>query len=487
MKTLGNTAHCSRAALVLLATLALRAVPAVAAAAPPAAAPPAADSGAGTAAVLEINGPIGPATSRYVVHGIESAHDNGSRLVVLELDTPGGLDSAMRDIIRAILASPVPVVSYVTPPGARAASAGTYILYASHVAAMAPATNLGAATPVSIGGEPEPGSPPVPTPGANPAQDRNDKAPAASPPAPGGGAAPPNLPGSAMERKVVNDAVAYIRGLAEERGRNVEWAEQAVRGAASLSATAALQQKVIDVIARDLPELLTRIDGREVRLGNRTVKLATAGLTVVRMKPDWRTQLLAVITNPTVAYGLMLIGIWGLLLEGYNPGAVLPGVAGSVCLLIALFAFQILSVNYAGLALVVLGTAMIISEFFFPTYGSLGVGGLIAFVVGSLILFDTDVPGMSVGRPLIGAFATMGGLMIAGIVYLATRSMRRPVATGTQGMIGGTAEVVADFTGRGRVRYGGEFWNARSDAALRAGDLARIVRVEGLTLWVEPQ
>jgi len=483
MKTLvGNTAYSWRVALALLATLALRAAPAVAAAAPPAA-----GSGAGTAAVLEINGPIGPATSRYVVHGIESAHENGSRLVVLELDTPGGLDSAMRDIIRAILASPVPVVSYVSPPGARAASAGTYILYASHVAAMAPATNLGAATPVSIGGEPEPGSPPAPTPGANPAQDRNDKAPAASPPAPGGGAVPPNLPGSAMERKVVNDAVAYIRGLAEERGRNVDWAEQAVRGAASLSATAALQQKVIDVIARDLPELLTRIDGREVRIGNRTVKLATSGLTVVRMKPDWRTQLLAVITNPTVAYGLMLIGIWGLLLEGYNPGAVLPGVAGSVCLLIALFAFQILSVNYAGLALVVLGTAMIISEFFFPTYGSLGVGGLIAFVVGSLILFDTDVPGMSVGRPLIGAFATMGGLMIAGIVYLASRSMRRPVATGTQGMIGESAEVVADFTGKGRVRYGGELWNARSDAALHAGDLARIVRVEGLTLWVEPR
>ena len=483
MKTLvGNTAHWWRAALVLLATLSLRAAPAV-----DATAPPAADEGAGTAAVLEINGPIGPATSRYVVHGIESAHENGSRLVVLELDTPGGLDSAMRDIIRAILASPVPVVSYVSPPGARAASAGTYILYASHVAAMAPATNLGAATPVSIGGEPEPGSPPAPTPGANPVQDRNDKAPAAGPPAPGGGAVPPNLPGSAMERKVVNDAVAYIRGLAEERGRNVDWAEQAVRGAASLSATAALQQKVIDVIARDLPELLARIDGREVRIGNRTVKLATAGLAVVRMMPDWRTQLLAVITNPTVAYGLMLIGIWGLLLEGYNPGAVLPGVAGSVCLLIALFAFQILSVNYAGLALVVLGTAMIISEFFFPTYGSLGVGGLIAFVVGSLILFDTDVPGMNVGRPLIGAFATMGGLMIAGIVYLATRSMRRPVATGTQAMIGESAEVVADFTGKGRVRYGGELWNARSDAALHAGDPARIVRVEGLTLWVEPQ
>jgi membrane-bound serine protease (ClpP class) len=205
------------------------------------------------------------------------------------------------------------------------------------------------------------------------------------------------------------------------------------------------------------------------------------------VKPDWRTQLLAVITNPTVAYGLMVIGIWGLLLEGYNPGAVLPGVAGSICLLIALFAFQILSVNYAGLALVVVGTAMIIAEFFFPTYGSLGVGGLIAFIVGSLILFDTDVPGMNVGRPLIAAFATVGGLMIAGIVYMATRAMRHPIATGAQAMIGASAEVVADFTGKGRVRYGGELWNARSDAALRAGELARIVKVEGLTLWVEPQ
>src|SRR6184192_2647632 len=385
----------------------------------------------------------------------------------------------MRDIIRAILASPIPVVSYVSPSGARAASAGTYILYASHVAAMAPATNLGAATPVSIGGG-EDHSPPVQP---NDTKPPKDNSPTAGAP---GNTAPPSATGSTMERKVVNDAVAYIRGLAELRGRNADWAEQAVRGAASLSSTAALEQKVIDVIARDLPELLARIDGREVRIDDRTVKLATRELTVVRVKPDWRTQLLAVITNPTVAYGLMLIGIWGLLLEGYNPGAVLPGVAGSICLLIALFAFQILSVNYAGLALVVLGTAMIISEFFFPTYGSLGVGGLIAFVVGSLILFDTDVPGMNVGRPLIGAFATMGGLVIAGIVYLASRSMRRPVATGTQAMIGESAEVVADFTGRGKVRYGGELWNARSDAALRAGDLARIVRVEGLTLWVEP-
>ncbi len=447
-----------------------------------ASAPASATAGPGTAAVLEINGAIGPATSRYVVHGLEAAQNSGSRLVVLEMDTPGGLDSAMRDIIRAILASTIPVATYVSPSGARAASAGTYILYASHVAAMAPATNLGAATPVSIGGEPEPGHSPVPLPGANPA-DRHDEGAGG----PAGGAAPANLPGTAMERKVVNDAVAYIRGLAELRGRNADWGEQAVRGAASLTATAALQQHVIDVVARDLPELLTRIDGREVHIASRSVKLATRELQMVRVKPDWRTQLLAVITNPTVAYGLMVIGIWGLLLEGYNPGAVLPGVAGSICLLIALFAFQILSVNYAGLALVVIGTAMIIAEFFFPTYGSLGVGGLIAFIVGSLILFDTDVPGMNVGRPLIAAFATVGGLMIAGIVYMATRAMRHPIATGAQAMIGANAEVLADFTGKGRVRYGGELWNARSDAALHAGELARIVKVEGLTLWVEPQ
>ncbi|HEY7995882.1 MAG TPA: nodulation protein NfeD [Steroidobacteraceae bacterium] len=433
---------------------------------------------AGTATVLSIQGAIGPATARYVVHGIAAAHTGGSRLVVLELDTPGGLDSAMRDIIQAILASDVPVASYVTPQGARAASAGTYILYASHIAAMAPATNLGAATPVPIGGE-SPAAP-APLPGAGDA------------PKPGGAAAPPKPagetpPGGAMERKVVNDAVAYIRSLAELRGRNAEWAESAVRGAASLSATQALHEKVIDLIAQDVPDLLTRIDGREVRVADRTVKLATRSLTVVQVRPDWRTQLLAVITHPTVAYGLMLIGIWGLLLEGYNPGAVLPGVAGSICLLIALFAFQVLSVNYAGLALVAVGVGMIVAEFFFPTYGSLGIGGLIAFVVGSLILFDSDVPGMQVGRSLIAAIATVGGLIIAGIVYLATRAMRRPVTTGAQGMVGESAEVIADFSGRGRVRYGGELWNARSAAALRAGEQARIVKVEGLTLWVEPQ
>jgi membrane-bound serine protease (ClpP class) len=435
-----------------------------------------AKSAAGVAALLEIDGPLGPATSHYVVRGLDAAQKSGARLVILEMDTPGGLDSAMRDIIRAILASPVPVVGFVSPSGARAASAGTYILYACHVAAMAPATNLGAATPVSIGGESP--SAPVPAPLGKP----DGSAPGAK-----DKPAPASEPNTAMERKVVNDAVAYIRGLAELRGRNADWAESAVRGAASLSANAALQDKVIDLVARDLPELLVRLDGREVRIGADSVHLATRNLVVVREKPDWRTQLLAVIANPTVAYGLMLIGIWGLLLEGYNPGAVLPGVVGSICLLVALFAFQILSVNYAGLALVAVGTGMIIAEFFFPAYGSLGIGGLIAFVVGSLILFDTDVPGMNVARSLIAGIATAGGLIIAGIVYLASRARTHPVATGTQAMIGASAEVLNDFIGKGRVRYGGELWNARSEAPLHAGDAARIVKVEGLTLWVEPR
>ena len=518
-------------ALVLLAGAIGMALPVVmpiaqGAAGPSQAARPEAKPSSSVATVLEINGAIGPATSHYVVHGIEEAQKAGSTLVILEVDTPGGLDTSMREIIRTILASPIPIVTYVAPSGARAASAGTYILYASHVAAMAPATNLGAATPVSIGGgEPEePGHNPTPdsapqpnpaptdnptgesgpTPRPNPtlrsyplpaAAQRDHKS--ANDSSPAGQTAPTNTspptepspfpqPSTTMGRKVVNDAVAYIRGLAELRGRNVEWAEKAVRGAESLSSTAALQQKVIDLIARDIPDLLTQLDGREIKIAGHTLKLATGNLAVQRVKPDWRTQLLAVITHPTVAYGLMLIGIYGLLLEGYNPGVMLPGVAGTICLLVALFAFQILSVNYAGLALVALGVGMMVAEFFFPAYGSLGLGGLIAFVVGSLILFDTDVPGMNVALPLIAGIATVGGLMIVGIAYVAARSIRRPVVTGVQGMIGDNVEVTEDFTGRGRVRYRGELWNARSDAGLHTGQLARIVKVEGLTLWVEP-
>jgi membrane-bound serine protease (ClpP class) len=477
----------------------------VGAASTPSAASPAAETNAApglrsaTATVLEINGAIGPATSRYVTKALDAARANGSRIVVLQIDTPGGLDTSMRDIIRAILASPIPVVSYVSPPGARAASAGTYILYASHVAAMAPATNLGAATPVSIGGGESPPAPsptgtsPRPTPDKHgDGNEGRDAAPADHPsagsdhqPVPADWPKEPT-PTSAMERKVVNDAVAYIRGLAELRGRNADWAEQAVRGAASLSANAALKQNVIDVVARDVPDLLNQIDGREVRVGSNVTKLATRDLAVENVKPDWRVELLSVITNPTVAYGLLLIGIYGLLFEGYNPGAVFPGVVGAISLLVALFAFQILSVNYAGLALVALGVGMIVAEFFFPTFGSLGLGGLIAFVVGSLILFDSDIPGMNIGLPVIAAIATVGGLVIVAMGWLASRSLRRPVVTGVQAMIGDRAEVVEAFSGKGRIRYGGEVWNARSASALQAGQTVRITQVDGLTLWVEP-
>jgi len=435
------------------------------------------------ATVLEINGAIGPATSHYVTKGLETARLNGSHVVVLQIDTPGGLDTSMRDIIRAILASPVPVVSYVSPSGARAASAGTYILYASHIAAMAPATNLGAATPVSIGGGNEPLSPGRPFAGKDDGKGDDGKGQG-----PDAGKAPPeSTPAeSPMERKVVNDAVAYIRGLAELRGRNADWAEQAVRGAASLSASSALKENVIDVVARDIPDLLSQIDGREVRIANNQMKLATKGLEIANLKPDWRVELLSVITNPTIAYGLLLIGIYGLLFEGYNPGAVFPGVVGAISLLIALFAFQILSVNYAGLALLAVGVGMIVAEFFFPAFGSLGLGGLVAFVVGSLILFDTDTPGMNIGLPVIAAIATVGGLAIAAMGWLASHSLRRPVVTGVQTMVGATAEVLETFTGKGRIRYGGEIWNAASASALRAGQLVRITRVDGLTVWVEP-
>jgi membrane-bound serine protease (ClpP class) len=444
---------------------------------------------------LEITGAIGPATAQYVEHGLDTAQRRGSPFVILEIDTPGGLSSSMREIISAILASPVPVVAYVAPSGARAASAGTYILYACHFAAMAPATNLGAATPVSIGGS-EP-APPAQSPEKASKTDKTDKtnkkgkadsankandANNADKTAP---AAEPEPPMSAEQRKVLNDSIAYIRGLAQLRGRNADWAEEAVRGAASLPANQALQQHVIDFIAPDVASLLTQLNGRETRIDDRTVRLDTQGVQVAWLKPDWRTRLLAIITNPEIAYGLLLIGIWGLIFEGYHPGGVLPGVVGVVSLLIALFAFQLLPTNFAGLALLIVGAGMMAAEFFFPTYGSLGIGGLIAFIVGSLILFS-GTPGMQVALPLIGGLATVGGLVILGIVYLATHAARSPVVTGTQAMLGAVVEAAEDFVARGRVRYGGELWNAASAAPLRAGQAARVVKVEGLTLWVEP-
>jgi len=421
------------------------------------------------ATLIELNGPIGPAMSRFVEHSLADAGSQGAAVVILEMDTPGGLDTSMRDIIKAILASPIPVVTYVAPSGARAASAGTYILYASHLAAMAPATNLGAATPISIGGEP---SAPPATPSPDTKKEKGQEAIPA---------------GTAGERKAINDAVAYIRALAQLRGRNADWAEAAVRGAASLSADDALAQHVIEVVAKDVPDLLQQLQDRKVKAADRELVLDTHGLVVRSITPDWRTRMLLVLTHPTIAYGLLLIGIYGLLLEGYNPGAVLPGVVGALSLLLGLYGLQLLAINYAGLALMALGVGLIVTEFFMPAFGSLGVGGLAAFVIGSIILFDNHGSGLRVAMPLIVGIAVAGGLVIVTIGWLAARARRRPVSTGVETMIGAPVEAVSDCQDRCVVRYGGELWNARTASPLRAGQHARIVKVVELTLWVEPQ
>jgi membrane-bound serine protease (ClpP class) len=441
----------------------------------------AAASAEGAATLIELNGPIGPAMSRYIERSLLDAQNQHSPVIIVQMDTPGGLDTSMRDIIKAILASPVAVVSYVAPSGARAASAGTYILYASHLAAMAPATNLGAATPISIGGEPPGAAPPSAAPAPSSTTPPGNSAGANKQPAP----AP--SPATASERKAVNDAVAYIRGLAQLRGRNADWAESAVRGAASLSAEDALAQHVIEIIAKDVPDLLQQLDGRKVQVAQHEVVLHTKGLAVTRIAPDWRARFLMVLTHPTIAYGLLLIGIYGLLLEGYNPGAVLPGVVGALSLILALYAFQLLAVNFAGLALIALGAGLIILEFFMPAFGSLGIGGLAAFVIGSIILFDNHAQGLQVALPVIAGIAISGALVIATIAWLAARARRRPVTTGAEAMIGGLVEVIAEGREQCVVRYGGELWNAQTVSPLHAGQQARIVKVAGLTLWIEPQ
>jgi membrane-bound serine protease (ClpP class) len=429
-----------------------------------------------TGTLLPVSGAIGPATSDYFVRKLREAQERGTELVVVTIDTPGGLDTAMRDMIQAILASEVPVVAYVSPSGARAASAGTFLVYASHVAAMAPATNLGAATPVQIGGPApagQPGEGKLATKSSDADSNARDGEVAAA-------------PGSAMERKALNDSIAYIRGLAELRGRNVEWAEAAVRDGASLPADEALAAGVVDLVATDIPELLRLIDGRKVKLRAQEVELRTAGLVLHELEPDWRTNLLSLVTNPNVAYLLMLIGIYGLLLEGYNPGAIVPGVVGAICLLLALFAFQVLSVNYAGLALIALGVLLIVAESFVPSFGALGLGGIVAFVIGSVMLLDRDVPGFSIAWQMIAAMALAGALVLLAIVSFAVRARRRPVISGVEGLLRETAEATEDFDTRGLVRVQGELWNAVSHEPVRAGQRLRILKVDGLTVEVEP-
>jgi membrane-bound serine protease (ClpP class) len=401
--------------------------------------------------VVPVEGAIGPASADFVRRALTRAEKDKAQLVILQMDTPGGLDTSMREMIKHILASPVPVATFVAPSGARAASAGTFILYASHHAAMAPGTNLGAASPVSIGGG-----------GGNGQKD--DKK--------GAGL-------DTMTKKVTNDAVAYIRSLAQLRGRNADWGEKAVREAVSLPAEEAVKLKVIDFVAADVPALLKQIDKK--------AGLKTADAPVVQVEVDWRTKILAVITNPSVAYILILLGIYALIFEFTNPGLILPGVVGAICVLLALYSFHLLPVNYAGLALMLLGIAFMVAEAFLPAFGSLGIGGLIAFVLGSIILIDTDrVPsGFDIPYSLIGGVAAASAAFVFLVVGMAVRQRRRPVLTGREHMIGAVAEALEDFEREGWARVHGESWRVRANAPVRRGERLRVSAIDGLILTVE--
>jgi membrane-bound serine protease (ClpP class) len=422
------------------------------------------------AVILNIDGVIGPAVSDYILREVKAANSHDIGLIVLRMNTPGGLDSSMREIVSAILSSPVPVATYVAPNGARAASAGTYIAYASAIAAMAPGTNIGAATPVQIGGSPF-------LPGARPEQPAPER---------GGDQQKANAgePADAETRKLVNDAVAYIRGLAELHGRNVDWAADAVRIAASIPASEALKLHVIDAIADDIPDLLAKLDGRTVLVAGKLQRLQTAGLQPVLIAPDWRTELLAIITNPNIAFILLLIGVYGLIFEFLSPGAVAPGLVGAISLVVGLYALALLPINYAGAGLVLLGIGLMVAEAHIGAFGAIGIGGIAAFVIGAILMFP-DIPGLELSSAVVtGAVAVSAALFLL-VLSMLLRSRRRSVVTGMEALLGAEGEAMSWDDGEGRVLVKGETWRARSRAPLQSGAHIQVLGRDGLVLIVE--
>jgi membrane-bound serine protease (ClpP class) len=417
--------------------------------------------------LIDIKGAIGFVAAEHLAKALKRAAEEGSPALIVRLDTPGGLLSSTREMIQAILASPVPVVMYVAPEGSRAASAGTYLLYASHVAAMAPGTHMGAATPIALSAPGMPGAPPPPKPKSDKDTEQD--------------------PGSVSARKSLNDAVAYIRSLAELRGRNADWAEKAVRDAATLTATAALKERAVDLIASDIPDLVAQIDGRSVKTTAGDVRLGTKGRAVVEIKPDWKMQIMSVITDPNIALILLMIGIYGILFEFWSPGAVAPGVVGGISLIVALTALSVLPVNFGGLALLLLGIGLMVAESFGHGFGMLGIGGIVAFVVGALFLFDpsqSDIP-FRVSWQVIAGVTALSALFFAGVLGFAMRARQRPVRTGGAEMIDSVGEVVSWGDGEGRISVQGEIWAARASQSLAKGQKVRVVGRTGLTLQVE--
>ena len=402
--------------------------------------------------VIEVSGAINPVVAEFVSTEIADANASQEALIIIRMDTPGGLDTSMRQIIKSIQKSKVPVATFIAPSGSRGASAGTFITIASHIAAMAPGTNIGAAHPVNLMGGKE-GNPKEPSP---------------------------------MEEKILNDASAYIRSLAETRGRNAFWAEQAVRKSVSISAVEAKKLAVIDLIANNVEALVLAVDGREIKMGDGVkVTLATKGKSIVYHEMSPRENILDTISNPNIAYILMMIGLVGLYFELSNPGLILPGILGGICMILALYAMQTLPINYAGLLLILLGGILFIVELNTPTFGLLSAGGVVSILLGSLMLMDSDDPAMQISRSVLYPTMALSVAVALGTLYLASRSSQLKPSSGAEGMIGATGIAKETLDPEGNVYVHGELWSAVCDGTIAEGDNVVVEKVDGLTVKVK--